>query len=335
MSGVVELTFECEKKFLHALIDEGIGDESGHSGNFLFRGQADFRWGLVPSVYRDSGTDFLNKFWRARRGRFSNKAAINIEPYHESIVRRLAEILLVSDFYLRCEKLGLSVPSLSDKAYHYLQSLQHDVDEVSKLSSFEWPHESLLPAFSFAQHNNLPTRLLDWSRDARTASFFAAWSSENCGEDQSEFITVWRCIGREVDAGNWFLQKVRTSNQDLKFGQRLVFSPHITNKNLNSQSGVLTQTYQDLGKIITLDTVLGKVGQVVNRRRDLLIPESDLLTNKYQTFSLVKYNLITSKASNLLIELRKLGVSYSSLFRSPAGCLQEIVDFIEFPSPLS
>ena len=37
-----------------------------------------------------------------------------------------------------------------------------------------WPPDVLLPMIGLAQHYGLPTRLLDWSRDALTAAYFAA-----------------------------------------------------------------------------------------------------------------------------------------------------------------
>ena len=48
-----------------------------------------------------------------------------------------------------------------------------------------WPPDVLLPMIGLAQHYGAVTRLLDWSRDALTAAYFAA-TRGRCAREHSE-----------------------------------------------------------------------------------------------------------------------------------------------------
>ncbi len=180
-------------------------------GHALYRGQADVRWPLVPTLLRDSGY-------------FRNGLPEAIEPieFIES------EIRLLSYFLDSCDKSALSIPNDSME----LRSIFTERGRLDLLNQIKsgiatWPYDYLLPILAFAQHFGVPTRLLDWTERSYVAAYFAASAYLSNNIESSE-IAVWR------------LQKSSSLYEEKDYKLKIVRPPVGTNSNMAAQSGWFT-----------------------------------------------------------------------------------------------
>lgn len=136
----------------------GKFDQYGH--HFLFRGQRDSTWALIPKVYR---TDIIERYKRGM---------MRVQRDHPG--QWLFEYMLLSSFMAFCDQAGLAVPgdSMEFRDYFHLSQLsnRHAID------SKNWPEDRIVPLMALAQHHGIPTRLLDWSSNSMVACYHAAES---------------------------------------------------------------------------------------------------------------------------------------------------------------
>ena len=123
-------------------------------GDWIFRGQRDSRWGLLPAAFRPSAWP---PFANPGEAPFNPAAAAGTIAQEWNVLRRFLEGL---------DRSGLDVPNdilvrphLDDGAHSFLR----------------FPlYPAPLVFVALAAHHNIPTRLLDWSRVALNAAYFAA-----------------------------------------------------------------------------------------------------------------------------------------------------------------
>lgn len=124
--------------------------------NMVYRGQADATWGLIPSALRD----------------YSSRMSGTRQPESQDIVAN--ELLILKAFVKGCDRVGVSVPGDSQS----FRNLNLNLDNQSKwlVNPSLWPNPELLDLMAMAQHHGVPTRMLDWTRIAYTALYFAVSS---------------------------------------------------------------------------------------------------------------------------------------------------------------
>ena len=212
----------------------------------LWRGQSVGDWFLSPSLFRENGKEVL-------------ETALGICTADNGLQDILnAEALVLFGFYHEWKKTGLSVPHIElfegfdnkrkfiegysayyyefDKSPYYdiFNEIESDPKENNIMVRRNRNVEDLA---ALAQHNGIPTRLVDWTYDVNAALYFAAIGAASKVSIDTLFdrFAIWEFSTLYADF------QLSPQNLQPEF-LRLVSTPHLTNKRQQSQSGLLMYT---------------------------------------------------------------------------------------------
>lgn len=184
-------------------------------GEWIFRGQLDSDWGLSPSAFRPNPLLYDPKYSQP----FSSWA--NAQQIY-------GEIFVLRRFFEKADRVGLRLPEDSQELRAEFRSLE-DARRTYPHQVLLWPPNRLWSVLALAQHYNVPTRLLDWTRSSLIAIYFAITGViQHPGPER---IAVW--------AYNVAAHARRQQHSKHKEEQvHIVTAPYADNPNLRAQQGV-------------------------------------------------------------------------------------------------
>lgn len=173
--------FETADELVTALAPIPRLDTETVSPAFIFRGQACASWSLVPSALR------VDRSQQTKSQAVAQFASSYPGTHDEQV---FAEFHAVKAFVEACDRAVIAVPGDGHEYRARWLDDQHGEVEAAYRFPERWPWPQHLPLLAFAQHYGIPTRLLDWTRNATIAMYFAAAARIGMPE-HTDNLAVW------------------------------------------------------------------------------------------------------------------------------------------------
>lgn len=183
-------------------------------GRWVFRGQADASWDLIPRAKRPGERlSFRDSALRAP-----------LDRDHQI----QAEWILLAGFIELADEIGFQLPGdLTEVRFPWRRH------EIPLVLDQPWPPTNLLEVAAIAQHHGVPTRLLDFIFNPLVAAYFAA-----AQPTPSAYLAVWA-----VD-----VEFIRIAWALFERGIRVVQVSRGSNPFLHAQSGLFIYDAEDNSK---------------------------------------------------------------------------------------
>lgn len=201
---MINLKFNNEPKETITIPNIGVIELSEQTikEEIIFRGQANSKWTLTPSLFRNKRLHHL-----------SSPADVVREEYKN-----------ILEFQKLCDQAGVQIPGDSfNKRESQLTVIRNF--NLNHMQDF-W-HIDFIETAAFAQHFGFETSFLDWSRNILTASYFACTSAMrefNQSRDKPECFSIWVLNNKYLDPHH----------------VKIVEPPKSINNHISHQNGLLT-----------------------------------------------------------------------------------------------
>lgn len=213
---------------------------------WIFRGHSKLTYDLLPTAYRIEP-------WKPFSGP-ANDPDDPRGPFELEVLQAQREFHLLQKFLEAADRSGLNVPNAI-----FLHAMFEKAVGSNFVEFFLDPAVSTFAAL--AQHHNVPTRLLDWTRVGLNAAYFASSSAART-RHQDGSLCVWALSLAFVE---W--TREREAYDTLKSAPRVrvVTAPRASNANLHAQSGLFT-LWWNTGNIQPLDHLIPQILHALERR---------------------------------------------------------------------
>lgn len=272
----------------------------GGPGVWVFRGQSNSAWPMLPSAYRPGA---LLDGWR------ENGTGVR-KTKHE---QRAAEWRSLCAFADGADAAGLPYPG----DHHQIKFDPSAGDSAEIMDAFfdkaPWPMPRYHGIAALAQHHGVPTCLVDWSRRAGVASYFAA-----------RIATDW---ARHPHTNTEGAERLSVTAVDLNFLEgcsefSVIPAARSSNANLHAQHGLFTSNRPSGWD--TPKQVCGKAPSF-SEPTDFAVFDAALAAGESRPV-LRELTLRVTDAPALLALLRELGISAATMFPGFDGVARSIAE---------
>ncbi len=201
------------------------------SENWIFRGQREAEWGLMPSAFRPERWELFHAIVGKMTNLRTNQSHLILET---GAVRAFAQA---------ADRQGLPVPGFDETWLDNDAVIKNKyINDINTVFSGEqkFPLPSWRSLFGIAQHYGIPTRLLDWSESAKVSAYFSAVEAAELlashSIDSESYIAVWAL---NIDS-------ITAITRNLSERIISVRAPFSSNPNLRAQKGLFTLHEQPL-----------------------------------------------------------------------------------------
>lgn len=230
---ISEVRYDDAKSLLRAFNYGGEMYET-LSRDFLYRGHYSEKYLLLPYALRPGVMDTFHPEIDYEDERVFMATQLEISQV-------LSEYQLLQRFYNLCDKNVLRVPDCP----RLRDSVIKSYDLVSFFGKEEWLPKDLWEIAALAQHYGIPTRLLDWTVNIKTALYFAIVDyikplSLEERLDRNKQLLLKRGVVEDEYCEIWALDTKVVVAKEGKLPLQLIRPPYHGNPNLAAQEGVFT-----------------------------------------------------------------------------------------------